>query len=305
MARTKNKRSAWSILLIGVFLFSFVCFLLCLKGYFFPATISLEKPVALKDDDFDPSLMRLNTMAKLEAYCDSFYLANRTTRVYPGIVSQVVRKRFFHGYSYYNVYNDPIAVMCSPVIKEGLSAIVLPNDILKYPYAACSQQSLVGMELIRKKGFQVRKVTMYDNPTQKGHFAFEAFYDNDWHYFDPNQEPDYEVLKKYNRPSVAFLNEHPDIIAAAYCKKDQQLFQRLLRSSEFGPVNEKLAPMATFYQRSTKFFSNFGWLIVGLFILIRYAVITRKPIFRMKSIRKKQAQFHHAHSGLHGKEARA
>ena len=39
----------------------------------------------------------------------------------------------------------------SPLIKEDLNAIVIPNDILKHPMAACSQQSIIGMEVFKKK----------------------------------------------------------------------------------------------------------------------------------------------------------
>lgn len=302
MTRTK-RRKAWNIIFACLFLISFVCFLLSMKGYLFPAHFSSEKPAALKNDEFDPSLMRLNTIDKLEAYCDSFYEVNRSTRSFPGIVADVVKKKFYHGYSHYDAYTNPSAAFISSVIKKGMAAVVLPNDIVKYPNAACSQQSIVGMEIFKRKGYKVRGVVMYDSIIGTGHFAYEAYYDNDWHYFDPNQEPDGEVLKKYSRPSVAFLNEHPDIIAAAYYKKDQQLFQRLLLSSKIGPTDKDPALIATLFQRITKYGNYFGWLVIGIFLLVRHAIFTRKSksIASFAWLKKKQGQFQSVKSSMQSK----
>src|SRR5258706_9076581 len=129
MARTK-RRKTWDIVFGCLFLFSFTCFLLSLKGDFVPLHFG-EKPAKLNYDEFDPSLMRLNTMAKLEDYCDSLYHANYPGRTYPGIVSDVVRLRFYHGYSYYDATHNPMAAFIAPFIKRGMAAIVMPNDIVK------------------------------------------------------------------------------------------------------------------------------------------------------------------------------
>lgn len=198
-----------------------------------------------------------------------------------------------------------MAAFIAPLFKKGMAAIVMPNDIVKYPYAACSQQSIVGMELFKRIGYPVRKVTMYDNVTQQGHFAYEVFYGNEWHYFDHNMEPDAEVLKSYNRPSVAFLNAHPDVIALAYRKKDPALFQRLLLSGQIGPSNVNPAPFATMFQVVTKYTSYFGWIIVGLFMLIRYMVLARKAVFSFAKFKRRQGQFQRVGRDLQGQEARA
>jgi hypothetical protein len=301
MARIK--RSFWKVLLTSLFIFCFVCFLLNLKNLFFPQKFSAEKPDTpkLKYDEFDPSLMRLNTMVKLEDYCDSLYMANSPIRTFPGIVQEVVRKKFYHGYSYYNAYSNPMAKFLSLGIGEGANAIVLANDIVKFPYAACSQQSIVCMELFKRKGYKVRKVTMYDAVTKQGHFTFEALYDNKWHFFDTNMEPDMEVLRKYNKPSVAFLNAHPDIIALAYRDKGPELFQRLLKDGKIGPVNKNPAPFASLLQYVTKYLNYFGWLLIGLVLLVRNAIPARSFAW----VKRKQNQFQPINTQLQGREARA
>jgi hypothetical protein len=227
-------------------------------------------------------------MAKLEAYCDSLYTANLTSRTFPGIVSEVIRKKFYAGYSYYDLSTNPVGKIFAPVLKKGLSAIVVADDIVKYPSAACSQQSIVGMKLFRDKGYDVRKVVMFDTVSRIGHFTFEVYYDNDWHFFDTNQEPDADVLKKYNRPSIAFLKAHPEIIAAAYHNRDAQLFQRLILTSYVGQINRNPAPNAYLYQIITRYMTHFGWAVIWLIILVRNRVLSRNPVFSFVRSKRKR-----------------
>jgi hypothetical protein len=168
----------------------------------------------------------------------------------------------------------------APLIKKGLAAVVIADDIVKYPNAACSQQSIVGMELFQRKQYQVRKVVMFDEQDQAGHFAYEVNYDGGWHFFDTNQEPDSAILNQYNRPSAAFLAKHPEIVAAAYRKRDPEFFQRLLISHEVGPVDTYPAPRAYLFQVTTKFLTNFGWAVMLLAIFVRKWIISRKFAIR-------------------------
>jgi hypothetical protein len=303
MARTK-RRFIWNIVFASLFVFSVVCGLLSLKGYISPQKFSDIKPPQLTNDEFDPSLVRLNTMARLEDYCDSFYNANSSTRAFPWIVSETLRKKFYHGYSYYDSYTNPLATFTAPLLESGLAAVVIANDIVKYPYAACSQQSIVGMEIFKRKGYKVREVIMYDTLERTGHFTYEVFYDGGWHFFDTDREPNSEVLKKYNRPSVAFLNEHPEVIEQAY-SQEPELFKRLLRDSHAGPVNKNPAPVATLYQSSTKYLSYWGWLIVGLVMLIRYRILCRKSNMSLARSERNTNQFQPVRNNIQGREARA
>ena len=179
--------------------------------------MSYGKPSYDNKEEFDPSLQTLSTVDKAVAFCDGLYMEkarnNETIKIneaYPDIVSSVIRKRFYHGYSMYGFSNNYMAMMVSGVIEEGLSAIVVPDDILKYPYAACSQQSIVFMEILNRKGFPTRKVEFKGK--KNGHFCFEVYYNNGWHFYDPDMEPSVTVLAAYNRPGISFLAKHPDIL---------------------------------------------------------------------------------------------
>lgn len=305
MANIK-RRKIWNVFFIAIFAFLFVCFLLSLKGYLLPQKFSGIKPPQLSDDLFDSSLLRLNTMAKLEDYCDSVYEADADTKSFPGVVSKTLRYRFYHGYSYYDAYTNPVAAFTAPLLlKSTLAAVVLPEDIIKYPYAACSQQSIVGMEIFKRKGFKVREVIMYDDISRAGHFAFEVFYSDSWHFFDTNREPDKDVLTKYNRPSVAFLKQHPEVTTEAYHNKSPEVFVRLIQSAKLGAANHKLAPFATFFQVATKYISFFGWVVVGLALVIRFRILKRKSNVSISRLRRKYKQLEARSNTVRGREVRA
>jgi hypothetical protein len=255
-----------------------VCFTLWLKGNFAkPAYVSDQVIPPPEEDEFDSSLLYLNTISKLGDYCDSFYQANLSKRTFPGIVSEVLRKKFYHNYSYYNINSNPLGVMMAPIIGKGLTAVVIPDDIVKYPYAACSQQSIVGMEIFKSRRFPVRKVSMLDTVTNAGHFAYEVYYEKSWHFFDTDQEPDAQLLREYKRPSTAFLAANPELVLEAYCKqKDPQVSKRLIMNHKLGPVNKFPAPNAYLFQMGTKYFNYFGWLFFLAIIFVRYRMKNAK-----------------------------
>src|SRR5260221_4244137 len=103
---------------------------------YYPAN---DDPKYVYREDFDPSLLRLNSIDKLGAYCDSLY-AEKTyaggnikfEEKFPEIVSAVIRDRFYHGYSLYGTNNNFLGVLLSKISINGLRAIVIPDDILKY-----------------------------------------------------------------------------------------------------------------------------------------------------------------------------
>jgi hypothetical protein len=269
-----KRRNLLDIALISLFIFFLACVVLRLRSSLRETTYSAEEIAGEVNGE----------------ECDSFYQAKYPSRTYPGIVSEVLRKKFYHGYSHYDIGSNPLGFLFAPIVKNGANAIVIPDDIAKHPNAACSQQSIVGMEIFERKGYQVRKISMFDTVNNVGHFAYEVYYDNSWHFFDTNQEPDTEVLKRYNRPSVAFLAHHPEIVAAAYHKQKQpDMFQRLIMSHKVGPINVFPAPHAYVYQVATKFLSNFGWLIIGLCILARSWYWSRKSKLALQVATKKTA----------------
>jgi len=256
-----------------------------------------DDPVYNQKEDFDPSLSRLNSIEKIEQYCDSLYASQITTtndeysKNYTDIVSAVIRKRFYHGYSHYGFQNNYVAFLASKATVQGYGAIVVPDDILDYPFAACSQQSIVMMEVLQKKGLKTRKISFQGKIT--GHFGFEVFFDGAWHFYDPNLEPDVDVLNKYDRPEIAFLASHPDILLQAYRDHPTREIMDVFPTYSYGTVNKFPAPRAIIFQKVSKFLSYTIWLffLITFFIVRRqYARITSNNYVRNRRIYFPQPQ---------------
>ncbi|HUR65430.1 MAG TPA: hypothetical protein VMZ03_03700, partial [Chitinophagaceae bacterium] len=253
--------------------------------------ISYNEPVYDQKEEFDPSLVRLNTIEKLSSYCDSLYNATYPRRssfaideAYPTVATEVIRKRFYHGYSLYGFNSNYLAMAFAQVTMPGLSAIVIPDDILKYPYAACSQQSIVLMGLLQNKGYKTRSVGFSSGIT--GHFTFETYYDGGWHYNDPNKEPNEAVLKAYNNPSIAFLNQHPAILQRAYSQYPKEYVMEVFTNYSYGAVNTFPAPKALLFQKVCKFLSYMMWsffLLAFIWVRKKYKRMGQPGIVKNKS----------------------
>ncbi len=266
------------VILFGLFGFSLMATILQLFGQSNPLTqFDHNEPVYDHIEQYDPSLARLNSIDKLRKYCDSLYQASGFTghqdqfiRDYTGIVSSVIRKRFFFGYSYYGFNSNYMALLMSKATIHGLSAIVIPDDILKYPFAACSQQSIVFMEVLHAKGIATRKISLKGKIS--GHFCFEVFYNGGWHFHDPSLEPDRNVLNSYDRPGIVFLVSHRNILLKAYNRYPPDEILDIFPNYTYGDINKFPAPRAIIFQKLTKFLSYTGWL----FFLTAFLAIRRK-----------------------------
>lgn len=288
------------LFILQVALFITMNFFLLLSVYelFQPSGVmgrpGYNEPTYNRVEEFDPSLQRLNNIEKLTAYVDSVYADKTYTSKnvefesdYPLVATHVVRKRFFHGYSLYGFGNNHVAMLASKASIGGLSAIVLPNDILKFPYAACSQQSIVLMDVLRQKGFRTRKVGFLGK--LGGHFCFEVFYNGAWHFVDPNMEPDMAVLDAYNQPGIDFLAGHTDILLRAYKQYPREKVLDLFTSYTYGKVNAPAAPNAFIFQKVTKFLSYTIWtFFLVLFILVRKRYLR---LSYQKNVRNRRVHF--------------
>lgn len=274
----KSLFSAAQFALFSLFVLSLLFTLFRLLGKANPLTkFDHEDAVYNRIEAYDPSLGRLNSLKKVEQYCDSVYAAQTAPnltgdyqKTYTDIVSNTIRNRFYHGYSYYSLSNNYVATIVSKVTIPGLSALVIPDEILKYPYAACSQQCIVMMEVLKSKGIDTRKVGFVGTKCG-GHFAFEAYYAGSWHFHDPNMEPDKNVLAAYDRPSIEFLVKNPDVLTKAYGRYPKEQIMDIFPTYFYGPVNKFPAPKAIVFQKATGFLSYTAWafFLVG-FLFARY-----------------------------------
>ena len=118
-------------ILLGLFIFTLIATCLQMFGNSNPLSkLDYKASVYNNVEEYDPSLLRLNTIDKLVKYCDSLYLTTTSAdneeeikRDYTNIVSSVVRKRFYHGYSYYGFSTNYMALLMSKATVPGLSLI--------------------------------------------------------------------------------------------------------------------------------------------------------------------------------------
>lgn len=253
---------------------------------FLPANNIFKKFDVFRDkkvllEEYDPSLSRLNTIEKLEDYCDSIYNVQNlhinksiSNDIYPGIAVNVIKQKFYHGYSYYGVGDNYLAKLMEPFfINKPVSAIVDAADMVKYPMAACSQQAIIFTTLLMKKGYNVRKVGFY-NPQVGGHYALEVFYDGSWHFYDPNKEMDFAYLQSLKRPSAEFLANNPEILVKAYQNRNSEAMLKLFPTYVYGKPNKIDGLNALMYQKTTKILSYSIWL----FFLFLYFIVRKKEI---------------------------
>lgn len=263
------KRKALNVIFLLLVCFGVFIFIYELFG---PSPVKSNSDYAkiVKSELFDPSLSRLRSIPDFVSYCDSvyghIYINSSDTERYATIVSQILRERFYHGYSYYELGQNSFGYLFAPLIKKDLSAIVIPNDILKHPMAACSQQSIVGMEVFKKKGIEVRKIGFFADG-YGGHFCFEAFFGGKWHFFDPDLEPQLSLMVSNHFPSVFELVKNDSLLHQMYFKQDKDYIEKLFLSYSYGPVNKFPAANARIYQYMTKFLSYTSWLLLVLLYL--------------------------------------
>jgi len=230
--------------------------------------ISIDrKPEYDRKELFDPSLSSINSIQNLVGYSDSLAILNH---IKPGslgygvLVGSILRKRFYHGFSSYTLQENWLAVTAQLLFGRGLAAPVDPDEILKYPYAGCSQQAIVMMAAMKEKGVAYRSVGF------PHHYATELCIKNNWYFFDSNMEPkikEKERKEKYWKGSADSLKK--------FYNGDHQYINWAFGNSVpvvFGKTNADPAPHAYIFQEFTKFLSRIIWGFPLCFFVYRYKI---------------------------------
>jgi hypothetical protein len=217
-------------------------------------------------DAFDPALYKkLNTVDALVDYINSTYKGQKNSTDFLRYVSKVITLRFYHGYSYYTMNDNWVAALSSLVVWDDLSAIVLPDDILKHPKAACSQQSIVMMECAKRYGMDFREI-LFDH-----HFALEIKMENKWNYVDVNQE-----VICMNKSLDDILKEG-SLLSLYKNKIEKSKIETILANPKYGKVNFESAPNAVKFQELA------GWLSSYFFVIVFFLQILIYFHFKVKS----------------------
>lgn len=193
-----------------------------------------------RNELFESGLVRLNSIDKMITYTDSLYtkenLTSFDTLAYVDLACEVTKKRFYFGLTNYNFSENWIAYVCGKLIWPHFLAIVEPNDILMHPKGLCSQQTIVFMELMRRKGINVRSVG-FGKKNGPGHFLCEVQYNHSWHLYDVTIEPLlYNPLQENH--SADYYVKNVDLFYKAYDGRiSRDLFNKYLENVEYGKLN--------------------------------------------------------------------
>jgi hypothetical protein len=244
----------------------FVTTALSMFGWLSPRSVDAVPVPA--SEKYDPALSCLTSVDNATRWLDSTAAVRGikpSSRAYVDLADSLVRLRFVHGYSYYRPSDDYVSYLLGQLVWSDLSAIVQPDDILKFSRAACSQQAIVFMAILRQKGYRTRKIGL------KGHFCTGVFYDGNWHFYDPNKEPQFSQNRPI--PSTPELLANKALLYSAYdgiMSKAQldELFSRVeLLESDVLPGHR-----VRVLHKITSFLSRFGWALMGLGYLVSFAV---------------------------------
>lgn len=217
-------------------------------AYYTPPYNNMEK--------YDPTLGHINSLDKLEQYVDASaqQLGAKVGSVdYVIAMEDAIEKRFYHGFSHLTTSENWIAAFGEKLFGFGLSCKVQPNDIMEHGNAACSQQSMVMMELLKRKNLAYRKVGF------PHHFALEVMTNGTWYYFDPNMEP----AMTANQRNEAHWKHAADNLKQYYDPKrfnDLDYKFGIGQRVTIGAVNEKQAANAKLFQSATGILSKIAWL---------------------------------------------
>lgn len=259
------------------------------------STVSSLKNTYKSKELFNIELSRFKSIADITAHIDGIYSATNKlpatdTLVYVKITSDIIKKRFYHGLSVYKLNDNWITYIGGKLFWNHLIAIVDPDDILDYTEGLCSQQTIVFLEILKRKGFKTRWVGL-GNKEGPGHFLSEVHYASSWHLHDVTIEPKWERIANHHQ-SISYYQLHQDSLFLAYEGIiSRPVFNKIMTKVKYGVVNEFPAKNMLLFHRITK---SITYLIPIFFVIIILVTLFKQRV-PSKSIKK-------AFSKINGKE---
>jgi hypothetical protein len=242
-----------------------LCTISIVSFFYKPITEDYKKNHGHSWEEYDPSFFfkfqSINDV--IEAANKQFAPTEKNSLQYYNYVAEIIRKRFYHGYSYYNMSDNPIVFLAGK-FSANLSAIVIPDDIMKHPMAACSQQAIVLMEVFKRTGVGFRKITF------NHHFTVEANIENKWRYFDADIEP---RLQDERESLHELLATKQFDSAYAYAVTNMAGFYKILGTPRYGKINEAPAPRAEVFHKLCLFLIS-KYFLLSVLILMIFSSVT-------------------------------
>lgn len=213
---------------------------------------------------FDPDLMSVRSVDQAVAYI----------RAQPGPwdakaradkADEFIRRRFYHSYSFFDPDENWLAYLAGYAWID-LRSPVIPDDILKHPEAACSQQVIVFDALARRLGLDAAVIAL------DHHMAAAVKLDAHWQVYDADLK-----IQPRSYPLSALLAGDPRItlMYGHFGTAIDLGGQAARRSIRLVQVNANPAPHATLFHELTAALSRWGWAFFASIALLR--VVMRRP----------------------------
>ncbi len=258
------KSSSTKIIVLLIFLFVLSIIPLCIP------TVN-DLGYKKHNELFKPELYYINSINRAVQYTDSIYSTssslNFDTAEYVRVVSRFTKERFYHGLARYSITYNWIANLSGKFLWSHFSAIVKPDDILKHSEGLCSQQTMVFLEILKRKRINYRTVGLgyKEGP---GHFLSEVNYNREWHLYDVTIEPKWEKVSKHHKSIDYYLKNKDSLFLAYDGLIDRKSFDKIMEKAEFGEVNEFPAKkMLLFHQITLLLTYIFPLLFFSLFVI--------------------------------------
>lgn len=229
--------------------------------------IGSKSQVSKELDVIGPRLSKLNSMEAMAKYVDELYDEKKIdgaldTMVYVELLSTSIKQRFQHGLSNYELAENWIAYLCGKLFWPHFYAIVIPDDILKHKDGLCSQQTIVFMDLLRRKGIGMRSVGL-GYPEGPGHFLCEVNYKGRWHLYDVSLEPTWSVIANKHQSLDYYMQNKDSLFLAYQTKISRNTFDKLTEKVVFGKPNKFPAEKMKLFHKSTLIISYMLPLLFG------------------------------------------
>jgi hypothetical protein len=205
---------------------------------------------------FHKNMPTLNSIDEGGEYVDSVFESTNNgdfdTVLYVNTASKFTKEKFYHGIAEYTIKENWLACLSSKLLWNHFSVMVDPDDIIKQQKGICSQQAIVFMELLKRREIKTRSVGLgyKEGP---GHFLTEVYYNNDWHLYDVNKEPDWKKIVNHHNSMDYYLANKDTLYVSYQDQMEKAVFYKIMEKVQYGKPNDFSAKNMLIFHKLTKF----------------------------------------------------
>lgn len=204
--------------------------------------------------NYNPDLLKINSIHSLDSLLNLSQI--KDTSVLLAFADSILKFKFYHGTCRYNYNEDWISFVLGKYIWDDFRMIVLPDLIMRKKMVLCNQMCIVFQTWLEIKEFKYRSVGL------NNHMVTEVFYNDSWHAFDQDYEP--EFMEHNSMTEIVRNHEYfKQLYSSTHGADFNNHFDQLLNTTElvYYEPNHKLAGNLRVFQSLSHFSSHYGYLI--------------------------------------------